>query len=200
MAKVVIEEFDSMTLTNAGIQFIEGGVQQPGTKFGCVGTMDGETEMLEIVKKCEGIEVKKISRPSKMNMTLSAHIRVDVLRKVFGLKTEGLKPGVWSYGTKSKGKPFVFTADVVDEFEDLQKYVAFSNCSSTTGFKFKVENGADEVAETEFEFTAMKDANGEFYYEALVAELEDQAVKEKWHTQFTPELVKAKATPSTQQK
>ncbi|MCQ6531301.1 phage tail protein, partial [Bacillus mycoides] len=80
-----------------------------------------------------------------------------------------------SYGTKTKGKPFVFTADVVDEFEDLLKNDAFSNCSSTTGFKYKVENGADEDAETEFEFTAMKDENGEFYYEALAAELEDQA-------------------------
>ncbi|PEP87490.1 phage tail protein [Bacillus pseudomycoides] len=191
MAKTIIEGFDPMTFTNVGIQFIEGGEQQVGTKFGCVGTIEGETEMLEIVKKCEGLEVKKISRPSKMIMTLSGHLRVAVLRKIFGIKTDGLKPGVWSYGAKSKGKPFVLTADVVDEFEDLQKLVAFSNCASSTGFKFKVENGADEVAETELEFTVMKDSNNEFYYEALVDELEDQTVKDQWHTKFTPELVKA---------
>ncbi|MBJ8026574.1 phage tail protein [Bacillus cereus group sp. N21] len=194
MPKTIIEEFDPMTFTNVGIQFIEGGVQQTGTKFGCVGTIEGETEMLEVVKKCEGLEVKKISRPSKINLTLSGHLRVDVLRKIFGLKTDGLKPGVWSYGSKSKGKPFILTADVVDEFEDLQKLVAFSNCASTTGFKFKVENGADEVAETELEFTAMKDDNNEFYYEALVEELEDQTVKDQWHTKFTAELVKAGTT------
>ncbi|PFP83254.1 phage tail protein [Bacillus cereus] len=190
MAKTIIEEFDSMSFTNVGIQFIEGGIQQPGTKFGCVGTIEGETEMLEKVKKCEGVEVKKISKPTKMIMTLAGHLRVDVLRKIFGIKTDGLKAGVWSYGTISKGQSFVLTADVVDEFEDLKKFVAFSNCASTTGFKFKVENGADEVAETELEFTALKDSNGQFYYEALVDELDDVQVKEKWHTQFTPELVK----------
>ncbi|PFW92272.1 phage tail protein [Bacillus pseudomycoides] len=193
MPKTIVEEFDPMTFTNVGIQFIEGGEQQTGTKFGCVGTIEGETEMLEIVKKCEGLEVKKISRPSKMTLTLSGHLRVSVLRKIFGIKTDGLKPGVWSYGAKSKGKPFILTADVVDEFEDLQKLVAFANCASSTGFKFKVENGADEVAETELEFTVMKDSNDEFYYEALVDELEDQTVKDQWHTKFTPELVKAVA-------
>ncbi len=190
MAKTIIEEFDSMSFTNVGIQFIEGGIQQTGTKFGCVGTIEGETEMLEIVKKCEGLEVKKISKPSKMTMTLSGHLRVDVLRKIFGIKTDGLKAGVWSYGAKSKGKAFILTADVIDEFADLKKMVAFSNCASTTGFKFKVENGADELAETELEFTALKDSNGEFYYEALLDEVDDVQVKEKWHTQFTPGLVK----------
>ncbi|EJR11139.1 MULTISPECIES: hypothetical protein [Bacillus cereus group] len=190
MAKTVIEEFDSMSFTNVGIQFIEGSVQQTGTKFGCVGTIEGETEMLEMVKKCEGLEVKKTSKPTKMTLTLSGHLRVDVLRKIFGIKTEGLKAGVWSYGTKSKGKSFVLTADVIDEFADLKKMVAFSNCASTTGFKFKVENGADELAETELEFTALKDSNGEFYYEALFDEVDDVQVKEKWHTQFTPSLVK----------
>lgn len=146
--------------------------------------------MLEKVKKCEGVEVKKMSKPTKMNMTLSGHLRVDVIRKVFGIKADGLKAGVWSYGTKSKGKSFVLTADVIDEFSDVKKMVAFSNCTSTTGFKFKVENGADELAETELEFTALKDSNDDFYYEALVDEVDDAQVKEKWHTQFTPDLVK----------
>lgn len=190
MAKTIIEEFDAVTFTNVGIQFIDGAVQQPGAKFGCVGTIEGETEMLELVKKCEGTEVKKKAKPTKMNMTLSGHLRVDVLRKIFGIKSDGLKAGVWSYGTKSIGKSFILTADVVDEFADLKKMVAFSNCSSTTGFKFKVENGADELAETELEFTALKDSNGEFYYEALFDEVDDVQVKEKWHTQFTPSLVK----------
>ncbi|MEB9454439.1 MULTISPECIES: phage tail protein [Bacillus cereus group] len=190
MMTTIIEEFDPMSFTNVGIQFIKGGTQQTGTKFGCVGTIEGETEMREIVKKCEGVEVKKTAKPSKMTMTLSGHLRVDVLRKIFGIKTEGLKAGVYSYGTKSKGESFVLTADVIDEFQDLKKFVAFSNCASTTGFKFKVENGSDEVVETELEFTALKDSNGEFYYEALADEVEDVQIKEKWHTQFTPELVK----------
>ena len=63
--------------------------------------------------------------------------------------------------------------------------VAFSNCTSTTGFKFKVENGADELAETELEFTALKDSNDDFYYEALVDEVDDAQVKRVAYTIHT---------------
>ena len=66
-----------------------------------------------------------MSKPTKMNMTLSGHLRVDVIRKVFGIKADGLKAGVWSYGTKSKGKSFVLTADVIDEFSDVKRWLPF---------------------------------------------------------------------------
>jgi hypothetical protein len=186
----VIEQFDAVTIENASIQFLEGGKPQPGTSFGCVGKLEGETELKEIIKKCAGIEVKKISRPQKMNMTITGHVPVAVVRNIFGLKADGLKPGVYAYGSKSKGTPFIFTADIVDEFEDLKKMIAFSNCTSTSGLKLTIENGGDEVAEIELEFTAMSDKSGEFYYEAITAEVADQEVVAKWHTQFTPELVK----------
>ncbi|MBL1705283.1 phage tail protein, partial [Klebsiella pneumoniae] len=32
-----IEEFDSVSIVNASIQFKKNGTQEPGTKFGCVG-------------------------------------------------------------------------------------------------------------------------------------------------------------------
>ncbi|SFA50926.1 hypothetical protein SAMN05192569_102816 [Parageobacillus thermantarcticus] len=191
----VIQEFDAVSIKNASVQFFENGQQQPGKKFGCVGQIEGETEIIEIVKKCEGIEVKKKSKPVKMNLTVSAHIPVQVARDFFGLRNEDLKPGVWAYGTLSKGKSFVFTADVIDEFEDIVKLIAFPNCTNSSGFKIAIENGADEVAMLELEFTALADSLNNFYYEALVAELEDPTVAEQWHTQFTPELVKAVPTP-----
>ncbi|MBG9498570.1 hypothetical protein ABE44_05345, partial [Bacillus thuringiensis] len=37
----------------------------------------------------------------------------------------GLKPGIWSYGTESKGYNFVFTADVVDDFEDVELITSY---------------------------------------------------------------------------
>jgi hypothetical protein len=191
----VIQEFDAVSIKNASIQFLENGQQQPGTKFGCIGQLEGETEVIEIIKKCEGIEVKKKSKPVKMNMKVSAHIPVKVARDFFGLSNKDLKPGVWSYGTLSKGKNFVFTADVIDEFEDVVKLIAFPNCSNSSGFKIAIENGADEVAMLELEFTALADSLNNFYYEALIAELEDQTIAEQWHTAFTPDLVKAIPTP-----
>lgn len=191
----IIEEFDAVSIKNASVQFIEGGTQQPGTKFGCVGDIEGETELMELVKKCEGIEVKKKTKPIKMNMKINAHIPVKVARDFFGLTNKDLKPGIWAYGSLSKGKNFVYTADVVDEFEDEVKLIAFPNSVDTTGFKIKVENGADEVAMLELEFTALADELGNLYYEALIAELEDPTVKDKWHTQFNAALVQATPTP-----
>jgi hypothetical protein len=186
----VVTEFDSVTITNASIQFFNGNEQQEGEKFGCLGDLEVETESKEIVKKCEGIETKKITKPQKSDVKVNAHIPVQVARDYFGLSNEGLKPGVWAYGSMSKGKGFVFTADVVDEFEDITKMVAFANCANATGLKMKIENGADEVALLELEFTALPDGNRQIYYEAFIDELDDDQVKEQWHKQFTPDLVK----------
>ncbi|MED4124153.1 phage tail protein [Halalkalibacterium halodurans] len=186
----VVTEFDSVTITNASIQFFNGNEQQEGEKFGCIGDLESETESKEIVKKCEGVETKKITRPQKADVKVNAHIPVKVARDYFGLSNEGLKPGVWAYGSMSKGKRFVFTADVVDEFEDITKMIAFANCANATGLKMKIENGADEVALLELEFTALPDGNRQIYYEAFIDELDDDQVKEQWHKQFTPDLVK----------
>lgn len=188
---VVITEFDSVAITNASIQFFDGGEQQEGTRFGCVGNLESETEVKQIVKICEGVEVKKISIPQKATVTVSAHVPINVFRDYYGIGSEGLKPGVYSYGLDSKGKSFVFTADVIDEFEDVTKLVAFSNCASASGLKLTIENGAEEVALLEFEITALPDAKRKIYYEALVPEVEDEDVIEQWHTLFTPELVEA---------
>ena len=192
----IIEEFDAVRITNASIQFIENGTQQLGTSFGCIGTIEGETELTEFTKLCEGVEVKKITKPIKMNNTVSAHIPIQVARDLFGFSNKDLKAGVYSYGAESKGKNFVFTADVIDEFQDVTKLIAFSNCVSATGFKLSIENGSDELAELEIEFTAMKDSAGNFYYEAITSEL-DEADKgffiDEWHSSFTPTLVKGTA-------
>lgn len=185
----IIEQFDSMRITNSSIQVIESGTQQEGKKFGSLGSIEGETTLKELIKKIEGREAKKKVKPEKMDLTISAHIAVQIIRDVFGINSTGLKPGVYQYGQDSSGKEFVFTADVIDEFEDITKLVAFPKCVSTTGYKFTIENGADEVALMEIQLTAYPDDFGQIMYDAFVSELEDTTVATQWHTQFNRELV-----------
>ena len=47
-----------------------------------------------------------------------------------------------------------------------------------------------EIEMKNFSFSALKDSNNMFYYEALESELKDNNIKQKWLTNFTPELVK----------
>lgn len=188
-----IKEFDSVSINNASVQFKKGGTYQPGTPFGCIGTVDTEPQMKTITKKCGGVDVKTIAVIEHILVQVTAHIPVEVARNLFGLTNDGLKEGVYAIGEDSKGLPFIFTADVIDEFEDVVKKIAFSNTSNNSGFKLSVENGAEEVALLELEFKAMRDENGKFYYEAFEEEI-DSEIKTKWHTQFTPELV-ALASP-----
>lgn len=189
MPEQIITDFSPVSIKNASVQFIKGGVQEEGKKFGCMGTLEAETEVAEKVKNCEGA-VQTITIPKFMTVTIGAHIKRDVLRDVFGMRTEGLKPGVYSYGINSKGKRFAFTADVIDEFEDIKQLIAFSNCSNMTGMTVSIDNDADEVPYVELEFQANADEEGEFYYEAFVEELDEETVG-KWHKTFTPELVKS---------
>lgn len=183
----VITEFDPVSIKNPMIKFKGDTTAQ---EFGAIGKIDGETELLEIVLKKEGIEVKRKATPQKMTLKLSAHVKIDPLRKVFGLSSTNLKPGVYAYGSDSKGQEFTLTADVIDEFEDVTKLIAFPNCVSSTGLLLSVENGADEVAELELEFTAMVDDNKKCYYEAIVDELDDPTVASKWKSDFNYDLVK----------
>ncbi|TLS37738.1 phage tail protein [Pseudalkalibacillus caeni] len=192
----VVETFDSTKITNASVQFFdETGTQQAGQEFSCIGSIEGETTMKELIKKCEGVEVAKRTKPEKHDLTVSAHVPVQIVRDLFGLSNTDLKPGIYKYSQNSKGKKFVLTADVIDEFEEVTKLIAFPNCVSSTGFKFAIENGADEVAEMEVELAAYPDDKQNLYYEAFVSELEDTTIKDTWHTTFDYTLVELVATP-----
>lgn len=194
---IVVEEFDSTAIKNSSVQFIEtDGTKQPGEPFGSIGNIEGETTLRELIKRKEGVEVRKKTKPEKMDLTAAAHIPVSVVRDFFGLSTEDLKPGVYKYSQTSKGKEFVYTADVIDEFEDVTKLIAFPRCVSATGFKFTIENGADEVAQMEVNFTAYPDEQGNLYYEAFTSELDPldaDTITSQWHTDFNYTLVQVAA-------
>ncbi len=192
MGQTTIVEFDPVRITNFGIKFQSDTEAQ---QFGATGQIDGETEMLTITKKKEGVTVKSISKPQSMTLKINAHVQVAPLRKIFGLSNEGLKPGIYSYGSDSIGEEFVLTADVIDDFEDVTKILAFPNCSSSSGLTISIENGADEVAELELEFTAMVDDNNKCYYEAFIDELDDPTIADQWRSNFSYDLVKEIPTP-----
>lgn len=190
-----IEVFDAVSVTNASVQFKNTTTNsyEAGTSFGCIGSIEGETEVVNKALKCGADTKKQITKASKMTLkVVLASVPIAVARNVFGLSNDGLKEGVYSYGSMSKGKDFIFTADVIDEFEEITKLIAFPNASNTTGFKIQtIENGAEEVANIEFELTALPDSQGQIYYEAYEEQVTDASVKTKWHTQFTRELVEA---------
>ena len=53
-------------------------------------------------------DVEKKAKTTELKVTVSAYIPVKVARDYFGFNTTGLKPGVWAFGSDSKGYDFVF--------------------------------------------------------------------------------------------
>lgn len=180
-----VEEFENYKIQEGSIQFDNNAA----ISFGCIGTLDGSSNTEEVVKKCEGVVVKKKKRIIDMTVALTGHAKIPASRKIIGLSNEGLKTGVYAYGTDTFSAPFTFTAKIIDMDGNI-KYIAFPKIENTKGLSVKVDNEVTEIAMDDFEFSAMIDSNNKFYYEAYESELEDETVKSKWLTNFTPELVK----------
>lgn len=173
-------------------KIIEGTIaidDEVATSFGCIGTLEGASEAETVEKKCEGVVVKSIKKVKKIAVTLTGHPYTAVLRNVSGMTNKGLKEGVYGYGVDIKSKKIIFTAKIED-MEGNIKYIAFPNMDDVKGLNIKVDNDVTEIEMKDFEFSALKDKNKMFYYEALEKDLQDADVKEKWLTNFTPELVK----------
>jgi hypothetical protein len=111
-----------------------------------------------------------------------------VYTEFYGMSLDTLIDGVKAYGRNSIHKGFSSVAHVKDE-DGAEKYRAYPNCILETGVVRKIENGAEEVAELELEYSVMPDDYGNCMYEALDSELTDETVKSTWMTAFTPELV-----------
>ncbi|EUJ56627.1 hypothetical protein [Listeria fleischmannii] len=190
----VVEDFSSYEIKESSIQFIDKATntQSTGTKFGCVGSYEFEAEPKVVQRKCEGVVTDEISKPDTGTAKISAHIPPFVVRDLFGFHNNGLKTGVYAYGRNSQAKPFVFTAKVFDMYGNA-KLIALPNASITSGYAENIENGGEEVSETEVEFSAKPDVYGEILYQAFVDEVEDAQLIEDWLTKFEP--IMAKQTP-----
>lgn len=184
MSQVV--DFENYKIKEGSIQF----PNKSAISFGCIGTLDGTANINETVKKCEGATIKKAKTVVDMTVSMTGHARIPASRDIMGLTNQGLKTGVYGYGSNSFSDPFVFAAKVLD-MEGNIKYIAFPILEDVKGLSVKVNNDTTEIEMNDFEFTALKDSNEMFYYEAYEDELEDNTVKEQWLTNFTPALVKA---------
>ncbi|MCQ6399199.1 phage tail protein, partial [Bacillus cereus] len=80
-------EFNSMSIANAIIQFKKKGTQEPGTNFGCVGTIEGEPEIKEMKKVCGGVTLKNKTKTTEIKVTVSEHNPLKVVRDYFGFDT-----------------------------------------------------------------------------------------------------------------
>nr|DAV03339.1 MAG TPA: major tail protein [Caudoviricetes sp.] len=180
-----VEEFENYKIQEGSLQFDNN----TAISFGCIGTVDASSNTEEVVKKCEGVVVKKKKRITDMTVAITGHAKIPASRKIIGLSNEGLKTGIYAYGTDTFSAPFTFAAKIID-MDGNVKYIAFPKIENTKGLSVKVDNGVTEIAMDDFEFSAMIDSNNKFYYEAYESELEDETVKSKWLTNFTPELVK----------
>lgn len=179
--------FSEYELRKMGIKFKSA---EAYTSADCVGSCEEELESKVITKKCRGV-VAKISVKGTGNGTLSIsmHMPYEIYEQAYGMKLDSLIEGVRAYGQNSVHEAFSIVQDVFDE-DGNEKFKAYPNCIIQSGLSRKIENGAEEVAEVEIEVSVMPDEHGNGMYEALASTLAEE-VKNKWMTEFEPNLVQA---------
>lgn len=187
------EDFDNFNIEEASIKF-EG--DEEATEYGCVGTLDVEPEQEDLSKTC-GLKLLKSKKITKwLTVTINAFVKRKVSNSLYGLTNEGLAEGVYGLPADAKTKQGVFAA-VVTDFDGNRKLIAFPIVENAAGLKMSIDNAATEVGQSEIEFKALQDENGFFYYEAMEGEIIDSTLKQKWLSNFTPELVKSSTVSYT---
>ena len=97
------------------------------------------------------------------------------------MTNEGLKEGIYGYGDNIKPKKIVLTA-IVEDMDGNIKYIAFPNMDDVKGFNIKLNNDTTEIEMKDFEFAALKDDNGFFFYDAFEKDIKDEDVKTKLYS------------------
>ena len=155
----------------------------------CVGKVECEASIVNIVKKCRGKVAKKRTRPTgEGTLKVTAHIPYELYVRLHDMERPELAEGVYAYGQQSLHPEVCVTADIFDE-DDNEKFKAWPRCVISTGANQTIENGAEEVAEVELEIGYMPDDRNEGFYEALASALTDETIKTQWLNAFTPDLV-----------
>lgn len=185
MTREVFSEFEVL---DSAIKW--QGSEEPAKRLGCVGSLDESMNVMSISKKCEGVISKQVTKADGTGeLKVNLHMKYEFFKTAFGQEFQNLKKGVLAYGRNSVHKHFCYTNRVVDE-DGENKYVAYPDCVITSGIAHKVENGATEVAEVELAIGVSPDEFGNGRYEALESQLDDEDLKGKWLTEFSPELVR----------
>lgn len=176
----VVTTFDGGRVKQASMRKLTGDVAGVAKTFGCMATLGAETEMREVIKKCPetGASESK-AMPVKHTITLTGRFPADVIREVNGLDSKGLRAGVYGYGPMSRGSNFILTLDIMDEFEDVTKKIAYPKCTNIKGLAYEIDNEADEYGYMELEITCQAVEIGgvpRFFVEAFVGEPIDEII------------------------
>ncbi len=154
----------------------------------CVGSSEEEMESKVVTKSCRGVVAKTtVKGTGNGTLNISMHCPKEVYDNAYGMNLDTLIEGVKAYGQNSVHEAFSIVQQVFDE-DGVEKFKAYPNCIMKNGVTRSIENGAEEVAETEMEVSVMPDEFGNGVYEALASELSTE-VKSQWMTAFTPSLV-----------
>lgn len=184
MTNGVFSEYD---LREMGIKLKSADAYQTAN---CVGSSEETMDTKVTTKKCRGVVVKrKVKGTGTGTLKISMHIPWNIFVQMFGMENAALIDGVKGYGNLSVHEEFSVVQHVYDE-DDAEKFKAYPNCVMTSGIARKIENGAEEVAESELEIAVMPDEYGFGVYEALAEELKDETAKANWMTAFEPSLVR----------
>lgn len=192
MFKTTVTEFEDYKILDGHIRLYDGATGEYSTaeKLGCVGALTLETEKKTIQKLCAGEVVKEVTKATKLNGTISAHVNPVVAAEMLGLDNKDLVEGVNGY-SGSKNPRGIVTLKITDMFEEEIKYIAIPTVTFLNGLTVNIESGQEEVAMMETEFSAMRDDNGYFYYQAYDKDIaENEELKTKWITEFDSTLVK----------
>lgn len=195
MAVKTLPVFDECKITETHVKLYDRSTgelkTEKATKLGCTGKIEISSEYKTIVKNCEGVEQKSVKKLTKLTGTISVHMPLAIARTVFGLSNNGLKNGVYGISDTSDTPDMCLTSKAIDLFTDEEKFICLPKIAFTSGFAKTIDNTSEEVAEVELEFSAYKDSNNEFYYEACASEVDKTTIADKWLEEFTPAMVKA---------
>ena len=187
MAEPILQ-LDPTSIASLGFRF---GDDAEAIYAECTGSIAVETETRTISKVCAGATLKELTKPTKMTVTINAYVPLEVQRRLFGLKhDETLAAGVYSYGKGSQGETFSIAAEMVDEWQDESKLIAFLKANSANAFTFTVDASEDELSQLEIVATASVDELGYWYHEAIESEIVAPLTKAKWLTSLTGEDLK----------
>lgn len=165
------------------------------THSDCVGTWEDEAETLTVTKNCRGkVAKRRTTGTGSGTVTASAHWPEVLLAKMFDMVRDDLVAGVQGYGQDNRHKELTVVGKVLDEDGNVA-YIAYPKIVPNTNAR-SIENGAEEVAEKEIEFSYMPDENGYGFYKVLEKDLgtDTNQLKTKWMTAWSPDLMLATPT------
>ena len=153
----------------------------------CVGSIEEESTIRKVTKKCRGVVKKRRNRGTgEGTIKLSLHIPYSVYVEMFGMELDTLMTDVFAYGENSLHPEFCLTADVFDE-DGNELVRAWPCCVASAGPARKTTNGEEEVAEVEIEAEFSPDEYGNGCYEcsAVVAKTTFESV-DSFMQNFSP--------------